>query len=123
MLVLHRHLGAAFHGDASRIRKEDLVKTFRQKIHQLFAQFNRRLVRKAAEHHVTHFFALLLNRLDDFRGVMPVRHAPPTRYSIDQFQTIGRFNRRSMSGFCKEPGRSILQRRIRMPQMLAIKIK
>ena len=123
MLVLHRHLGAAFHGDASRICKENFVETFRQKIHQLFAKFNRRFVCKTAEHHMAHLFALFLNRLDDFRGVMPVRHAPPTRYRINQFQTIGRFNRRSMSGFCKEPGRSILQRRIGVPQMLTIKIK
>ena len=122
ILVLHSHLGAAFHGNATRIRKENLVQAFGQKVHQLFAKLNRGLVRKTAEHHVAHLFALLLNRLDDFRGIMPVRHAPPARHGINQFQTIGRFNRCSVSCFGEKSCGSIFQRRIRMPQMCAIKI-
>ena len=83
ILVLHRHLGAAFHSNASRICEENLVQAFGQKVHQLFTQLNRRFMRKTTEHHVAHLFTLFLNRLDDFRGVMPMRHAPPTRYCID----------------------------------------
>ena len=122
ILVLHRHLGGTFHGNASRISKENLVQAFGQKIHQLFAQLNRGFMRKTAKHHMAHLFALLLNRLNDFRGVMSVRHAPPTRNGINQFQAACRFYHCSVSCFGKKSCGSIFQRRIRMPQMLAIKI-
>ena len=78
MLVLHCHLGGAFHGNASRIREENLVESLWQEIYKAFTQFNRRLVRKSAEHYVAHFFALLANCLDYLGSVMTVGHAPPT---------------------------------------------
>ena len=122
ILILHCHLGGTFHRNASRIRKENLVESFGQKIHKLFAKLNCGLVRKTAEHHVAHLFALLLDRINDFRGVVPVRHAPPARHGVNQFQAVCRFNRRSVSCFRKKSCRSIFQRCIRVPQMLAIKI-
>ena len=83
MLVLHRHLGGTFHGNASRICKENLIEPLRQKINQTFTQFNRRFMRKTTEHHMAHLFALLANRRNDFGGIVSMRHAPPTRNRID----------------------------------------
>ena len=85
MLVLHRHFGGAFHGNASRVCEENLVQAIRQKFYKALAEFNGGLVGETAEHHVTHLFALLLNRFDNFGSVVPVSQSPPAGYGVNEF--------------------------------------
>ena len=100
MLVLHRHLGGTFYGNAARIRIENPVQAFGKEFYKVLAKFNSRFVGEPAEHHVAHFFALLLDCLNNFRSIVSVRHAPPARHGVYKFQPIGCFNGRAVSFLC-----------------------
>ena len=85
VLVLHRHLRGAFHGDGARVRKKYPVQAFRQESFEALSELYRGLVRKASEHHMAHLFALASNRFDDFGRIVTVRDTPPARNGIDEF--------------------------------------
>ena len=121
--VLQRHLDRHFHRHRTAVRQEYLGQFGGRQRHQPLAQFHRRLVSDAAEHHVGHAFGLVTQGLIQTRVVIAVDRRPPGRHAVHQPAPVFQLQVDAFGGAYRVHRQGPGGGGVRMPEMVAVEIE